>query len=90
MANTAQSKKRVRQNMKKRAQNTGMRSRLRTEVKKVRNMMVEGNVDQAATHMPKVQSILDNYARKGLISANKSSRLKSRMNAKLKILRASV
>jgi small subunit ribosomal protein S20 len=86
MANTAQAKKRVRQNTKKRLQNTSMRSRMRTQVKKVRQLIAKGNASEATVQLPKVQSILDNYACKGLIDRNKASRLKSRINARLKAL----
>ena len=86
MANTAQAKKRVRQNAKRRLQNTSMRSRMRTHVKKVRQLIGHGNAVEATVHLPKVQSILDNYARKGLIAPNKASRLKARIHARLKAL----
>ena len=86
MANSAQAKKRVRQNIKRRLQNTSMRSCMRTAVKKIRNLIEKGDAVLATSSFPQVSSILDNYARKGLIEVNKASRLKSRINARIKAL----
>lgn len=86
MANTPQARKRVRQNDKRRVQNTAMRSRMRTRVKKVRNALDAGNAVAVKEQMVSVCSILDSYARKGLLPKNKASRLKSRINAKAKAL----
>lgn len=86
MANTPQARKRVRQNDKKRVQNAAMRSRMRTCVKKVRSSIVSGDAGVVSAQLSGVYSILDNYARKGLLPKNKASRLKSRINARAKTL----
>lgn len=88
MANTAQAKKRVRQNNKKRLHNAAMRSAMRTSVKKIRSSIELRDLDLTNKQLPEVFSILDNYARKGLLSKNKASRLKSRISIKAKTLTA--
>lgn len=83
MANTPQAQKRVRQNQKRRTQNAGMRSKMRTEVKKTR-MVIHTDPSRAQDQLSSVSRILDSYARKGLISKNKAARLKSRLSARAK------
>lgn len=86
MANTPQARKRVRQNDKKRIQNAAMRSRMRTQIKKTHSAITKGEGSVVTAQLSSVSSILDNYARKGLLAKNKASRLKSRINARAKSL----
>lgn len=84
MANSPQSKKRARQNTARSAQHAAMRSRMRTAVKKVRKTIEKSNITEAGDQLPLVFSILDRYARKGLIKKNKANRLKSRIHLQIK------
>lgn len=86
MANSPQAKKRVRQAEKARALNASQRSSMRTSVKNVLKAIIAGDKAAAQAAYVKATSMLDRSARKGLIHKNKASRLKSRINAKLRAL----
>ena len=86
MANSAQARKRARQSEKSRTQNTSQRSTFRTSIKKVINAIDAGNKDQAAQMYQSAVSVIDKTVTKGLISANKAARHKSRLNARIKVL----
>lgn len=86
MANTAQAKKRARQNETRRQHNTAQRSMMRTYIKKVVAATHTGDKAQAKTAYEEAQSVLDRMASKGLIHKNKASRHKERLSAKIKAL----
>ena len=88
MANTAQAKKRARQNIKRRERNMAHRSRMRTLIKNV-TAAIETGDKTAATEAYKVaQPIIDSMVNKGIIHKNKAARIKSRMNAHIKKIAA--
>ncbi|MXS85262.1 30S ribosomal protein S20 [Nitrosomonas sp. HPC101] len=86
MANTAQAKKRVRQNIKRREMNSGLRSKLRTAIKSVRKAIVMGDKNMAETVFRKAVSVIDSIASKGIIHKNKASRHKSRLSGAVKAM----
>lgn len=86
MANTAQAKKRVRQNNKHRMHNNSFRSRARTYIKKVLLAIKENKKEEAYAAYKAMTSIIDKAANKKLFHKNKVSRYKARLNAKLKAL----
>lgn len=88
MANSAGSKKRARQAVKRRAHNASLRSMVRTYVKKVVNQIEARNYDEANKALTTAQPIVDGMARKGIISKNKAARTMSRLNARVKALKA--
>lgn len=88
MANSAGSKKRARQAVKRRAHNASLRSMVRTYVKKVVNQIEARNYDEANKALTTAQPIVDGMARKGIISKNKAARTMSRLNARVKGLKA--
>ncbi len=88
MANTAQAKKRVRQNEKSRQRNASQRSMMRTSIKKVIAVIESKNVAESTKTLQETVAILDKMATKGLIHKNKAARHKSRLNAKIKALAA--
>lgn len=83
MANTAQAKKRVRQNVKRQAHNSSQRSAVRTAIKKVLKLM-STDVKAANTEYRQVVKLLDVAASHKVIHKNKAARLKSRLAARLK------
>ncbi|GAB4393445.1 MAG: 30S ribosomal protein S20 [Gammaproteobacteria bacterium] len=89
MANTAQSKKRARQNVKRRAHNVALRSRFRTFVKKVVSAIKAGNVEEARTAFQRAVPVIDGMVSKGIIHKNKAARHKSRLSAQIKTLSTS-
>ena len=88
MANTAQAKKRVRQNEKRRSHNASLRSKLRTYVKKVVKLLESKDAAGAEQAYKEAVPVLDSMASKGIIHKNKAARNKSRLNAQLKALKA--
>ena len=87
MANSAGSKKRARQAVKRRARNSSLRSMVRTYLKKVVAQIDVKDFDQASKALATAQPVVDGMARKGIISKNKASRTISRLNARVMALK---
>lgn len=86
MANTASAKKRAKQAEVNRKHNAGMRSALRTSIKKVQYAL-DANDKTAATEAYKAAiPAIDKAVSKGLIHRNKAARHKSRLNAHIQAL----
>jgi len=88
VANSAGSKKRARQAVKRRAHNASLRSMVRTYVKKVVKQIEAKNYDEATKALSSAQPVVDSMARKGIISKNKAARTMSRLSARVKALKA--
>lgn len=89
MANSAQAKKRARQNEKRRQHNASLRSMVRTYIKKVNAAIASGDQAVAQQAYSKASPVIDRMADKGIIHKNKAARHKSRLNAQVKALGAS-
>lgn len=88
MANSAGSRKRARQAITRRAHNTGLRSMVRTAVKKTIAHIEAKDFDEATKAFAIAQPALDKMARKGILSLNKAARTKARLNIRIKALKA--
>lgn len=88
MANIASAKKRARQAEKCRAHNMALRSRLRTYIKKTLASIATGDVEQAQTDYRKAVPFIDSAVNKNLIHKNKAARSKSRLNTKIRAMKA--
>jgi small subunit ribosomal protein S20 len=88
VANSPQAKKRARQNEKNRKHNTGLRSMARTYIKKVQSRIEAGNYDEAVAAFKEAQPIMDSMVNKGIFAKNKVARTKSRLNTRIKALKA--
>ncbi len=86
MANTPQTRKRARQNTKRRSRNMSERAATRTYIKKFYKALNESDLETTQESYRQACSRIDRSARKGLQHKNKAARLKSRMNARLKQL----
>jgi small subunit ribosomal protein S20 len=86
LANSAQARKRARQAETHRQRNAGQRAAFRTAVKKVVSAIEAGNKEEATELYKSAVPVIDSIAGKGLISANKGARHKSRLNARIKAL----
>ena len=86
MANSAQSKKRARQAVKRRTRNVAQRSEFRTAVKKTVYAIEAGDQATAADAFKAAIPVIDSMVSKGLIHKNKAARHKSRLNARIKAL----
>ena len=76
MPNIRSAKKRMRQSIKRRAQNRVYRTALRTALKRVR---AADTAEAATSAYASAERLLDRAARKGLIAKNKAARQKHRL-----------
>jgi len=84
MANTAQTKKRARQNDTQRIHNASLRSTLRTALKKITKAILLGDKKIAKKTFDENVPVIDKIADKKIIHKNKAARHKSRLNSALK------
>lgn len=88
MANSPQAKKRARQAEKRRTQNNGQRSLVRTVIKKVITAVDAGDAEKAQAAYNSAVPVIDRMADKGILHKNKAARHKSRLNTHVKALSA--
>ena len=86
MANIDSAKKRARQSTKRRAHNAGLRSELRTMIKKVRKSIEAGDKKAAQAEFQSSQRRLDSITDKGIIHKNAAARHKSRLSMAIKAM----
>jgi small subunit ribosomal protein S20 len=84
MPNTKSAKKRLKQNLRRRASNRAVRTTLKSEVRKVRTAIAGGSLDTAMTELRVASRKLDKAAAAGVIHANAAARVKSRLSASIK------
>ena len=88
MANSAQARKRARQNESRRQQNASQRSAFRTAIKKTISALESGDYDAATGAYQQAVPIIDRAVTHGIIQKNKAARHKSRLNARVKALKS--
>ncbi|MHA7812723.1 MAG: 30S ribosomal protein S20 [Phycisphaerales bacterium] len=86
MAHSNSAKKRIRQNVTRRARNRWRMKSMRGAIKAFETAVAQGNSDEATKAFREASKIVDRTASKGVIHANQASRRKSRMNARLKAM----
>jgi len=86
MANSAASKKRARQAVKRNQLNSQIRAKVRTFVKKVVSAISAGNKKEAISGFKVMQKNVDQAVSKGLIHKNQAARKKSRLISQIKAL----
>ena len=86
MANSAQARKRARQAEVTNLRNAGLRSTLRTAVKKVRKAIAAGDKATALKEYQASQAVIDRIADKKIVHKNATSRTKSRLVHAIKAL----
>jgi small subunit ribosomal protein S20 len=84
VANSASARKRAKQAEIHRARNAGVRSMMRTYIKKVYYAIQAGDKSAAEQAYKAAVPVIDRVAGKGLIHANKAARHKSRMNKNIR------
>lgn len=87
MANHFSALKRARQTEKRMATNRLNKSRLRTELRKLRASIAAGNRDQAETALRGAVSTLDKAVQKGVLHKNTASRYKARLATRVNALK---
>jgi small subunit ribosomal protein S20 len=83
LANTKSAIKRMRQNVRRRKRNQRFRSTARTYIKKTRQLIAEGKLEEAQTAAHQAISTLDKAAQKGILHRNNVARRKSRLMRQL-------
>ena len=86
MANSASSKKRAKQAVKRNQHNSQIRAKVRTFVKKVVSAISAGNKKEAISGFTVMQKNIDLAVSKGLIHKNQAARKKSRLSTQIKAL----
>jgi small subunit ribosomal protein S20 len=81
MANHKSAEKRVRQTERRNEVNRRNRSHLRTQIKKLRAAITEGNREEAQTLLTETVSVIDKSIQKGVLHRNAAARYKSRLTA---------
>jgi len=79
MANHKSAEKRVRQNLKRNAINRSNRTRLRTQIKKLRTALAGHDKAQSTELLNPTISSIDKAVNKGIIHKNTAARYKSRL-----------
>lgn len=86
MANSPQSKKRARQNLRRFAVNKARRSRIRTYLRKVEEAIASGDKDAATSALRAAQPELMRGVTKGIFHKNTVSRKMSRLSSRVKAI----
>ena len=84
MANIQSAKKRARQAEKRRQHNMGLRSRMRTFMKRVLKAVGSGDKKAAQQSYKEAVPVIDAMANKGIIHRNKAARHKSKLNDRIR------
>ncbi|EPD69793.1 30S ribosomal protein S20 [Corynebacterium pyruviciproducens] len=79
MANIKQQKKRVKTNEKRRVRNLGIRSGVKTEIRKFRELVAAGDKEKAEEQLRVASRTLDKAVTKGVLHRNNAANRKSRM-----------
>lgn len=83
MPNHKSAEKRMRQNEKRRAINRSNRSRLRTEIKRLRAAIETGAKDGLTETYASTVSAIDKAVNKGVLHRNAAARHKARLTARV-------
>lgn len=89
MASSPSAKKRIRQNLKRRARNRWRKRTLKDALKAFDDKVVHNELAGAETAFRTACQLLDRTAQRGVIHRNTASRKKSRLSARLKSLKTS-
>jgi small subunit ribosomal protein S20 len=84
VANIKSQKKRIRQNVRRELRNKGVRSALRTYVKRFQTALESGDLESARLAMQRASKEFDKAASKGVIHRNKAANRKSVLARQLK------
>ena len=88
MAHSASARKRIRQNIKRRALNRWRKQQYRSAIAAYRETVLHGTVEQAEAQLGGLYKLLDKVAAAGTIHRNTASRYKSRLTTRLNVRKA--
>ena len=78
--------KRMKQNEVRRARNRHYRTRMRNQIKAVRDAVASGDVANAQTQLREAVSVIHRTCTKGVIHRNQAARRISRLNSAVKAI----
>jgi len=78
----------MRQSLKRRARNRQNLSQLKTQVKKLRSAIADGDAKAAQSLLSQTVGQIDKAAKKGVVHDNAAARYKSRLTRKVRSLAA--
>jgi small subunit ribosomal protein S20 len=81
MPNHKSAEKRMRQSEGRRAINRGNRTRVRSQIRKLRAALTAGDANELGKLLPATVSIIDKAVQKGALHKNAAARHKSRLTA---------
>lgn len=84
MAHHPSAQKRQRQNMRRRLRNQAIRTRLKTEVKKMEELLKTRDLSQIREGLRLIKELHQRAASKGIIPPRRASRIISRVTLKVK------
>lgn len=90
MPNTRSAKKRLRQNVVRQARNRSARQALRTQCRKVREAVKEGDLDRAEVELRAAAKKLDRAGSRNIIHRNAAARTKSRLSSAIRVAKQGV
>jgi small subunit ribosomal protein S20 len=88
MPTTKSAKKRLRQNVVRRARNRSTRATLKTFIRRVREAVAAGDATKAASEFRLATKKLDQAAGAGVLHRNAAARTKSRLSAAIKAMKS--
>ncbi len=88
MANTASAKKATRKIIARTSVNKSRRSRIRTFIRKVEEAIAGGKHEDAVAALRAAEPEIARSAQRGIVHANLAARKVSRLNARVKALKA--
>ena len=83
MPNHKSAEKRDRQNARRNAANTTNRTRLRTQMKKLRAALAAGSIHDSRALLPETVSLIDKSVQKGILHRNTAARHKARLTTRI-------
>jgi small subunit ribosomal protein S20 len=89
MPNTQSAKKRLRQDVVRKERNLAIKREMRTQIRKVRDAVKAGNVEQAETEFQIATKKLDRAGARNILHRNAAARIKSRLSASVKAIKQS-
>jgi small subunit ribosomal protein S20 len=86
VAHHASAKKQMREGLKHRERNRRNLSQLKTQVKKLRAALAEGDAEAAKALLQETVSVIDRAAKKGIVHDNAAARYKGRLSKRVNAL----
>ena len=87
MANIKSARKRAKQAIERRDHNMGLRTSVRSAIKRVKKAVAAGNKEAALASLRESQRVIDRIVAKGVMHRNAGDRHKSRLAHALKALK---